>query len=73
MIWRFHPEAAEEFLEACTHYSKISLKLARAFHSTIEEGIEKIVAGPRVWPVIEDGVRPFSSSPISVRDLLHPC
>ena len=59
MIWRFHPEAAEEFLEACTHYSEISLKLGRAFHASIEDGIEKIVTGPRVWPVMEDNVRRF--------------
>ncbi len=23
MIWRYHPEAAEEFLEACIHYSLV--------------------------------------------------
>ena len=59
MIWRYHPEAAEEFLEACVHYSEISPELGRAFYDSIEAGIERIVAGPRIWPVIEDGVRRF--------------
>ncbi len=57
MIWRYHPEAAEEFLEACIHYSEISSELGRAFYASIEGSIEKIVSGPRIWPVIDDGVR----------------
>jgi plasmid stabilization system protein ParE len=59
MIWRFHPEAAEEFYKACIHYFEISTELARKFHSGIEDAIKKIVAGPKVWPVIEDDVRRF--------------
>jgi toxin ParE1/3/4 len=59
MIWRYHPEAAEEFLEACIHYSQISPDLGRAFYASIEGSIEKIVNAPRTWPVIEDGVRRF--------------
>ncbi len=31
MIWRYHPEAAEEFLEACIHYSEISQAETRDF------------------------------------------
>lgn len=59
MIWRYHHEAAEEFLEACTHQFEISPELGRAFYANIEGSIEKIVSGPRTWPVIEDGVRRF--------------
>ena len=59
MIWHFHPEAAEEFLEACVHYTDISPELGRAFYASVEAGIEKILARPRTWPVIEDGVRRF--------------
>jgi toxin ParE1/3/4 len=59
MIWRYHPEAAEEFLAACIHYAGISPELGRAFYESIEGGIETILGGPRVWPVIEDGVRRF--------------
>ena len=40
MIWRYHPEAAEEFLEACVHYSEISPELGRSFYASIEGGIE---------------------------------
>ena len=57
MIWRYHPEAAEEFLEACIHYSGISPELGRAFYASIEGSLEKIVGGPRTWPVIESDVR----------------
>ncbi len=59
MIWRYHPEAAEEFLAACVHYVEISPELGRAFYESIEGSIEKIVSSPRAWPVIEDGVRRF--------------
>ncbi len=59
MIWRYHPEAAEEFLEACIHYTGISPELGRTFYASIEGGIQKIVSRPRTWPVIEDGVRRF--------------
>ena len=59
MIWRYHPEAAEELLEACIHYSEVSPELGRAFFASVEGSIEKIVSGPRIWPVIEDGVRRF--------------
>ena len=59
MIYRFHLEAAEELLDACTHYSEISDDLAHAFYTRFEEGIEKILAGPRTWPLVEDGVHRF--------------
>jgi plasmid stabilization system protein ParE len=59
MIWRYHPEAAEEFLAACVHYAEISPELGRTFHDSIEASLERILSGPRVWPVIEDGVRRF--------------
>jgi len=59
VIYRFHPEAAEELLEACTYYSEISNELAHAFYTRFEEGVEKILAGPRTWPQVEDGVHRF--------------
>ena len=59
MIYRFHPEAAEEFLEACTYYSEISNDLAHAFYTRLEEGVETILDDPRVWPLVEPEVRRF--------------
>lgn len=59
MKWRYHPVAAEEFLEGCACYRATSAELARAFYRDVEDGIEKILRGPRQWVVIEGDVRRF--------------
>ncbi len=59
MIWRYHPEAAEELLEASKYYLEISPELARSFVANVEEAIEKILHAPGTWPVVDDGVRRF--------------
>jgi len=57
MRWKFHPEAAEEYLEACRHYAGIEGKLGLAFAREVETVIHQIVQHPTAWPVIEEDVR----------------
>ncbi|MCX7015331.1 MAG: type II toxin-antitoxin system RelE/ParE family toxin [Candidatus Sumerlaeota bacterium] len=56
MKWRFHAEAAQEYLDACRRYVGISPELATAFTECMETAIDGIVSHPRAWPVVEEDV-----------------
>jgi len=57
MTWKFHPDAAEEYLEACKYYTEIEGKLGVAFPRSVEAAIDRIVAQPTAWREIEEDVR----------------
>lgn len=57
MRWRFHPEASEEYLDACRYYAEIEGKLGVAFVRSVETAIDQIVQHPTVWREIEEDVR----------------
>ena len=49
MNWRFHPDAADEYLEACHYYAEIDGKLGVAFTRCVENAIDDIVDRPTAW------------------------
>lgn len=57
MIYRFHPEALEEYREAALYYNAVSPALAARFVSCIEEGINQILLFPKAWQPVEEDVR----------------
>lgn len=57
MRWKLHPEAAEEYIEACRYYTKIERKLGAAFVRNVEDTIEKILLHPTAWRVVEGDMR----------------
>ncbi len=57
MKWKFHPQASEEYLDACRYYVKIDGTLGAAFVRSVETAIDQIAQSPTAWPVIEEDVR----------------
>jgi plasmid stabilization system protein ParE len=57
MRWKFHPAAAEEYLESCRYYSGIEARLGAAFSLSVESAIGRIQARPEMWPEIEEDLR----------------
>ena len=57
MNWSFHPEAEAEFLEAINYYEKCRTGLSHAFAVEIYAAIERIVAYPLAWPILDGQIR----------------
>ena len=55
----FHTEAAEEMQAAAAYYAARTLGLGDTFLNEIEQGLRRIQAFPRLWPVYEDEYRRY--------------
>ena len=53
----FHPEAETEFNEAISYYDAIEVELGDDFTGEVYSAIERIVAFPKAWPVLEGDIR----------------
>ena len=53
--YRFHPHAADEYLDATRYYlDHASPLLAAAFVAEIEAAIQTVLLSPTAWPVVEE-------------------
>jgi toxin ParE1/3/4 len=59
MKYFFHPEAAKEYLDAVAYYAGIRPRLAESFIHAVETGIERILASPDTWKIIEEDVHRY--------------
>jgi len=59
MTLRFADDALAEYIAAGQYYNRQVPGLGDAFADEIEAGVRKILAAPRTWRVIEEGVRRF--------------
>ena len=57
MIHVFHPEARLEYREAASFYENRRPGLGAAFTLEVETTIERIMAAPDRWPILEQDVR----------------
>jgi toxin ParE1/3/4 len=57
LTYTFAPEARAELLEAVQYYESESLGLGAAFLSSVDEGIEYLLAFPESAPVLYGKVR----------------
>ena len=57
MRYAFHPEAETEFVKAVEYYEEHEEGLGLDFTVEIYSTIERILAHPRAWPVIEGDIR----------------
>lgn len=53
----FHPEAEIEFNEAISYYDEIEVELGDDFTDEVYSAVERIVAFPKAWPVLEGDIR----------------
>ncbi|HOB76278.1 MAG TPA: type II toxin-antitoxin system RelE/ParE family toxin [Phycisphaerae bacterium] len=57
MSYSFHPEAEVEFLQAIDYYEHCRENLGYEFAVEVYAAVERIVAHPRAWPVLDGEVR----------------
>jgi hypothetical protein len=57
MNFTFHSEAETEFNQAIEHYEQCENGLGYDFALEVYSTIERILAYPKSWPVLEDDVR----------------
>ncbi len=57
MTFGFHPEAESEFNEAIDYYEEIEPGLGYDFALEVYSAIQRSVAFPKAWPVIEGEIR----------------
>ncbi len=57
MKWRFHPEAAEEFLQAAAHYAETGTSLGLAFIAAMEEAVGLLLEHPGLGQEVSEGIR----------------
>jgi plasmid stabilization system protein ParE len=70
--YAFHPEALAEFEDAARYYlEEASPVVASAFVAAVESAIEKVIASPMAWRVIdESAVRRYLLSRFPLRAIL---
>ncbi|MBI3358206.1 MAG: type II toxin-antitoxin system RelE/ParE family toxin [Nitrospirae bacterium] len=57
MKYAFHPEAEDEFLQAIEYYEGCEASLGYDFAVEVYSVIERTMAYPKTWPIIEESIR----------------
>ena len=57
MRYAFHPEAEAEFVQAIEYYEECEANLGYDFAVEVYSTIERIMAYPKAWPIIEEDIR----------------
>ena len=57
MNYIFHPDAETEFLKAIDYYESKENQLGYDFALEIYSTVERILAHPSAWPIIEEKIR----------------
>ena len=57
MIYRFHPEALDEYQKATLYYAERDPTLALRFVEAIEDAIRRVLESPQRWRVLDEDVR----------------
>jgi len=55
--YSFHPEAAAEFVQAIEYYEECEASLGYDFAIEVYAAIERTMAYPKAWPIIEEDIR----------------
>jgi len=57
VTYSFHPEAEAEFAQAIEYYEACGTGLGYDFSVEVYSAIERIMAYPKAWPMIEEEIR----------------
>lgn len=57
MKYSFHPEAETEFVQAIDYYEECEAGLGYDFAVEVYSAIERIMAHPNAWPILEEDIR----------------
>jgi len=55
--YSFHPQAEAEFIQAIEYYEECEAGLGCDFAVEVYSTIERIMAYPKAWPIIEEDIR----------------
>jgi len=55
--YSFHPEAESEFVHAMEYYEECEPGLGYDFTVEVHSAIERILAHPKAWPLMENSIR----------------
>jgi hypothetical protein len=55
--YSFHPEAEAEFVQAVEYYEECEAGLSYDFAVEVYSAIERTMAYPKAWPIIEEDIR----------------
>jgi plasmid stabilization system protein ParE len=55
--YSFHPEAEAEFVQATEYYEECEAGLGYDFAVEVYSAIERTMAYPKAWPIIEEDIR----------------
>jgi plasmid stabilization system protein ParE len=55
--YSFHPEAEAEFVQAIEYYEECEVGLGYDFAVEVYSAIERTMAYPKAWPIIEEDIR----------------
>jgi len=55
--YSFHPEAEAEFVQAIDYYEECEAGLGYDFAVEVYSAIERIMAHPKAWPILEEDMR----------------
>jgi plasmid stabilization system protein ParE len=55
--YSFHPEAEAEFVQSIEYYEDCEVGLGLDFAAEVYSAIERIMAHPKAWPVLEENIR----------------
>lgn len=59
MNFSFHPDVEEEFFEAIKYYEGCKRGLGYDFSIEVYSAIDKILAFPDTWPILDDEIQRF--------------
>lgn len=57
MRYSFHPEAETEFVQAIEYYEECEASLGYDFAVEVYSAIERTMAYPKAWPIVEEDIR----------------
>jgi toxin ParE1/3/4 len=57
MNYEFHPEALSELEDAARYYAKVQQGLEQRFIASVETAIQKLVAQPSAYGILEQDIR----------------
>lgn len=57
MRYSFHPEAETELVQTIEYYNGCEASLGYEFAAEVHTAIERIMAYPKAWPIIEEDIR----------------
>lgn len=66
MKFTFHPQAEAEFNNAIEYYEEIEPGLGYDFAIEVYAAIQRSVALPKAWPVIDGEIQAFAGQSISL-------